>query len=66
MKGKIVECQVPSRDEKGRRNGGYQVIIGVCTHLGPNQHLNEPIWAVVDRMPVSLNSLDQINEVKPK
>lgn len=66
MIGKKVKCLVPSRDEQGKLNGQRQVIVGVCNYLGPNQLLGEPLWTVIDRMPVALDSVKQIHEVSDK
>lgn len=42
----------------------------LCTDIteeeGPNQLLGEPLWTVIDRMPVALDSVKQIHEVSDK
>lgn len=33
---------------------------GTCEYIGPNQYLKWDLEVVVDRMPIQINSLDQI------
>jgi hypothetical protein len=34
---------------------------GICEFLGPNQYLKIPLQITVDRLPITLESLDQIS-----
>lgn len=34
---------------------------GICTYIGPNEMLNWPLQITVDRMPLVIDSLDQVS-----
>jgi len=47
---------------KGSKNPS---VGGVCDFLGPNEYLKIPLQITVDRMPLTLDSLEQISLQKP-
>ncbi len=62
--GKKVEVKIPARDDFGKLNGRFITIIGTC-QIEPqeNKNLGIPLQTVVDRMPVTLESLNNIKIV---
>jgi hypothetical protein len=59
--GKRIIVRVPiGRDDSGKSNGKMTEVAGVCDYTGPNKVLGIPIIAVINRMPIELNSLNQI------
>jgi hypothetical protein len=63
--GKRVTVTAPiGRDNAGRRNGSNVVVAGTCDSLGPNKHLEIPLQIVVDRMPITVNSVNQVQMVQ--
>lgn len=59
--GKEVEVKIPERGETAKLNGKYTTIVGIC-QLEPqeNKWLNISLQMVVDRMPITLRSLNDI------
>lgn len=59
--GKRIEVKIPERDGKAKLNGKYTTIVGICqSEPSENKWLNIPLQTVVDRMPISLNTLNDI------
>jgi len=62
--GKKVEVKIPARDDFGKLNGKLTTIVGTCqVEPQENKNLNIPLQTVVDRMPVTLESLNDIKIV---
>lgn len=58
---KKVEVKIPKRDDKGKLNGKFTTIVGICkSEPQRNEILDIPLQIVVDRMPIILESLKDI------
>ena len=63
--GKRVQVNIPARDEKGRLNGKLHPIGGICqTEPKENKWLGIKLQVVVNRLPVSINSLNDIKIIE--
>ena len=59
--GKRVIVRAPiGRDEKGKSNKKMIEFGGMCDYIGPNPHLKYDLVIIVNRMPVELQSIDQV------
>lgn len=58
--GKRVEVRIPQRSDNTKYNGKFTTCVGICQFLGENEHLSIPLQIVVDRMPVTLNTLKDV------
>ncbi len=59
--GKKVEVKTIQRGEDMKPTGKFTTIVGICMREpGPNKWLDIPLMLVVDRTPVTINSLDEI------
>lgn len=59
--GKKVEVKIPERGNDGKINGKFTTVVGICkSEPGRNEILDIPLQIVVDRMPITINSLDDI------
>ena len=58
---KRIEVKIPERGNNGKLNGKFTTIVGIC-QLEPqsNEKLGISLQTVVDRMPVTLNNLNDI------
>ncbi len=58
---KRVEVRIPERGNDGKLNGKYTTVVGICqSEPQENKHLNIPLQIVVDRMPITIKSLNDI------
>jgi hypothetical protein len=59
--GKRVEVKIPARGDNGKLNGKFTTVVGICkSEPQKNEILDIPLQTVVGRMPVTLNSLNDI------
>lgn len=59
--GKKVEVKIPQRGENMKLNGRMTTIVGICdSEPQKNEILGISLQIVVDRMPVTINSLNDI------
>lgn len=59
--GKKVEVRIPQRGEDCKPNGKYTTIVGICKcEPCRNEILDIPLCTVIGRMPVILNTLNDI------
>lgn len=58
---KKVSVDIPSRDKYGKISTGKTTIVGICQlEPIPNPLLNIPLQTVINRMPIELNSLNDL------
>jgi hypothetical protein len=58
---KRVEVKIPQRGNDGKLNGKYTTVVGICqSEPQENKNLGVSLQVVVDRMPVTIKSLNDI------
>ena len=59
--GKKVEVRIPSRGQNGKLDWKFTTIVGICqSEPQKNEILDIPLQIVVDRMPITLDNLNNI------
>ena len=63
--GKKIEVKTMQRGNDMKPTGKFTSIVGICvTEPGPNKWLDIPLMVVIDRTPVTINSLDDIKIIE--
>lgn len=59
--GKKVKVKIPERDNFGKINGKLTYIVGICqSEPRKNEFLDIALQVIVDRMPIEIKSLNDI------
>lgn len=59
--GRRVRVKMTARDNFGRRTPGrYTTVTGECQFIGPNEHMGHALQITVDRMPIEVKSMKDV------
>ena len=62
--GKKVNVKIPARDNFGKKiPNKFVTITGICTFIGKNEWLGYELHTVVDRLPIELKHINDIQLV---
>ena len=63
--GKKIKVKTILRDDRGRKVlGKYSFVEGICEYVGPNKHLGYELQITVGRMPIEINSINDIKLIE--
>jgi len=63
--GKKCEVKIAQRGNDAKPNGKFTICVGICnSEPCKNEHLSIPLQIVIDRMPITLNTLKDVKIIE--